>query len=173
MYTEAAICQYLREEIFPQLAAGPYGDVEVTRLSWTRPVYLFVERRTNVMVVGKCFSWPGTPPEEAWLEMEKEYWTVTEVIELFKIEENFLAELEEEEIICPVCLESKLDKVFTSRELERLRLAKLLFHDMGVNLPGVEVILRMRQNMLEMRKQFDEILEDLAQNIRERFKNGL
>ena len=41
---------------------------------------------------------------------------------------------------------------------------------MDVNLPGVEVILRMRQNMLAMRKQFDDILEDITQKIQTRYR---
>ena len=38
---------------------------------------------------------------------------------------------------------------------------------MGVNLAGIEVTLRMRQSMIEMRKQFDSILEDLAQELQD------
>jgi MerR family transcriptional regulator/heat shock protein HspR len=49
--------------------------------------------------------------------------------------------------------------------MEKIRLAKILIEDMGVNLPGVEVIIKMRQNMFEMRKQFDSILEDLAKTL--------
>ena len=104
--------------------------------------------------------------------MAKEFWTITEVVELLEIEENFLLELEEEEVICPVCRDKPPKKLFTSFDLERLRLAKALVEDMGVNLAGVEVILRMRQNMMEMRRQFDAILEDLAQEIQETFRRG-
>jgi MerR family transcriptional regulator/heat shock protein HspR len=42
--------------------------------------------------------------------------------------------------------------------------------DMDVNLPGVEVILRMRENMVQMRRQFDAILEELAVQIKESMK---
>jgi len=104
--------------------------------------------------------------------MDKEYWTITEVMELFEIEEDFLSDLEDEDIICPVCRNDRPEKLFSSVEVERLRVAKILFHEMGVNLPGVDVILRMRQNMLEMRRQFDDILEDLARDLRERMKNS-
>ena len=99
--------------------------------------------------------------------MAKEFWTITEVVEILEVEESFLAELEEEEVICPVCRDKPPKKLFTPSDLERLRLAKALMEDMGVNLAGVEVILRMRQNMVEMRRQFDAILEDLAQEIQE------
>jgi len=73
MYVEVAICEYLREEIFPQLAPPPYGDIEITSLGAQKPVCLFFERKRNIMVVGKLFKWGVIPLEEAWLEADKEY----------------------------------------------------------------------------------------------------
>jgi MerR family transcriptional regulator/heat shock protein HspR len=101
--------------------------------------------------------------------MDKEFWTIAEVVEIFQVDERFVADLEEEEVLCPVCQDSPPSKLFGASELEKLRLAKILVEDMGVNLAGVEIILRMRQRMFDMRKQFDVILEDLAQRLRERF----
>ncbi len=98
--------------------------------------------------------------------MAKEYWTTTEVIELFRVETRFLDDLEEEEILCPEGREDPARKRFSEADLERLRLAKLLVEEMGVNLAGVEIILRMRRDMFAMRAQFDAILEDVAQNVR-------
>jgi MerR family transcriptional regulator/heat shock protein HspR len=100
--------------------------------------------------------------------MAKEFWTVTEVVELFRVERRFLEELEEEEVLCPTC--QAREKLFSAAELEKLRLAKLLMEDMGVNIPGVDVILRMRQNLIDMRRQFDAILEDLARHLQENLK---
>ena len=105
--------------------------------------------------------------------MTKEFWTKTEVVDFFQIEEHFLVELEEEEIICPLCKDDPSERLFASTEMEKLRLAKILVDDMGVNLAGVEVILRMRQNMIEMRNQFDAILEDLAQQLPDVFRRDL
>ena len=102
--------------------------------------------------------------------MTKEYWTVSEVIEIFQMDENIISYLEEEEIVCPECFDAHPTKRFSAMELDKLRLVKVLMEDMDVNLPGVEVILRMRQNMLQMRKQFDDILEDLAGRFKENLK---
>ena len=102
--------------------------------------------------------------------MTKELWTITEVSEVFEVEERFLIELEDEEIICSVCNGDPPTKLYTSSELEKLRLVKILTDDMGVNLAGAEVILRMRQSMIEMRRQFDSILEDLAQELKGAFR---
>jgi MerR family transcriptional regulator/heat shock protein HspR len=104
--------------------------------------------------------------------MDKEFWTVTEVMETFDVDEGFLADLEEEELLCSVCREGSPAKLFRTEELEKLRLVKALVEDMGVNLAGVEVILRMRQMMFDMRRQFDEILDDLAQEFQSRLKGG-
>ena len=99
--------------------------------------------------------------------MTKEFWTITEVVETFEIGEDVLEELEEEEVLCPLCRDDSSAKLFPSTELEKLRLAKILIEDMGVNLPGVEIILRMRQTLFAMRRQFDEILEDLAAQLKQ------
>ena len=105
--------------------------------------------------------------------MTKEFWTITEVVELFRVERRFLDELEEEEVLCPtVGGGDAQEKLFSAVELEKLRLAKLLIEDMGVNIPGVDIILRMRRNMLDMRRQFDAILEDLAKHLRENLEQG-
>lgn len=100
--------------------------------------------------------------------MTEQYWTVTEVVEYFEVDEGFLSQLEEEEILCPTCSEEPPNKLFSSTDLERLRLAKTLVEDMGVNLAGVEVVLRMRESMFDMRRQFDAILKDLADYLKER-----
>ena len=102
--------------------------------------------------------------------MAKEFWTVTEVVKLFQIEESFITDLEEEDVINPVYRKEPPVKLFPYEEVEKLRLVKLIMEDMGVNLAGVEVILRMKQNMIKMRRQFDAILEDLAKQIQETLK---
>ncbi len=101
---------------------------------------------------------------------EKDFWTIGEVVEIYEVNEEFLLDLEEEELLCPVCGKGSPTKLFTRKDMETLRLAKVLLEDMGVNLPGIEVILRMRDSMFQMRRQFDDILEDLARQVLERMK---
>jgi MerR family transcriptional regulator/heat shock protein HspR len=103
--------------------------------------------------------------------MEKEYWSITEVVDRFQVDEHLIEELEREEIICSTCPEGHTIRYYSAPDLEKVRLARILMEDMDVNLPGVEVILRMRQGMIEMRKQFDAILEDMASQINEAFGN--
>lgn len=100
--------------------------------------------------------------------MVKEYWTRSEVIEIFEIQQQLLAILEEEEIVCPRHQQDDGEGLYSPEEMELLRITKILIDELDVNLPGVDIILRMRHQMIDMRRQFDDILTDLAEKLRRR-----
>ncbi|HPA83514.1 MAG TPA: chaperone modulator CbpM [Deltaproteobacteria bacterium] len=104
--------------------------------------------------------------------MEKDVWTVREVVEILNIDEEFIAALQREDIITLMRDDSRGENLLRRQEIDKIRVAKVLIEDMDINLPGVEVILGMRQNMIDMRRQFDDILKDLADEIRRMFEQG-
>jgi len=73
MDTEDTICDYLREEVFPQLIPPPHGEIEIIRLNGEKPVFLCIADRKKLMVVAKFFNIQSISPEEALLEADKEY----------------------------------------------------------------------------------------------------
>ncbi len=91
-------------------------------------------------------------------------------MEIFQVGEDLLISLEQEEIICPECIGDESSKHFSLTEIEKLRIAKMLIEDMDVNMPGVEIILRMRESMITMRRQFDDILEDISGQVKKTFQ---
>ena len=52
-------------------------------------------------------------------------------------------------------------RLYSESDLAQLRRVKTLLDDLGVNLAGVEVILRMAQRMSELQHQMEEIEEEL------------
>lgn len=52
-------------------------------------------------------------------------------------------------------------RLYSDRDIALLQRVKTLVDDMGVNLPGVEVILRMMQRMSEMQYLLEEAQEEL------------
>ena len=50
-------------------------------------------------------------------------------------------------------------RLYTEEDLERLETVLALTRDLGVNLAGVEIILDMREKMLEMQRQTQEFVE--------------
>lgn len=102
--------------------------------------------------------------------MDKIYWTITEVKEFFQVNEEFIGQLEKEQIVCAIREDASEEKIFSVDDIENLRLAKILMEEMEVNMAGVEIILHMRRNMFDMRKQFDDILEDIAHQVKDLMK---
>jgi len=59
-------------------------------------------------------------------------------------------------------------RLYTDADLKRLETILSLTRDLGVNLAGVEVILEMREKMERMRKEMEEMLQYVRENIAER-----
>jgi MerR family transcriptional regulator/heat shock protein HspR len=60
-------------------------------------------------------------------------------------------------------------RLYSRRDIDRLRQVKTLMNELGVNLAGVEVILRLRKRIAEMERQ----MEDMEHEIRRLKEAGL
>jgi MerR family transcriptional regulator/heat shock protein HspR len=93
------------------------------------------------------------------------YVKVSDLLSELHIDADFLRALEAEDLIRPKrTLEG--DWVVSSEDVDRVRLALLLTGELDVNLPGVEVIMHMRESMLAMQRQFSEVLDALVEEMR-------
>lgn len=98
----------------------------------------------------------------------EDYYYRKQVMEIFHCDEMFLKRLEDEDLVRSVRVESVEETVFPSDQVERIRIICNLIEELEVNLPGVEVILGMRENMILMQHQFQEILAELVQQLKTR-----
>lgn len=93
------------------------------------------------------------------------YLKVSEIVLQLHIDTEFLRSLADENLI-QLKETSEGDVVISSVDAERVRVALLLTGELDVNLPGVEVIMHMRDSMLAMQRQFSEILDALVEEMR-------
>jgi len=93
------------------------------------------------------------------------YVKVSEIVAELHVDTDFLRALEAAGLIH---LKPTLDEelVVSSEDAERVRVALLLTGEMDVNLPGVEVIINMRESMLAMQRQFSDILDAVVEEMR-------
>ncbi len=92
------------------------------------------------------------------------YFTRRQIIEILSIEETFLVQLEQEEIVESDSPAPARD--FSEIMLERARVADNLVHELDVNLAGVAVILRMRESLADMRHQLETVVLELRRKRR-------
>jgi DNA-binding transcriptional MerR regulator len=97
--------------------------------------------------------------------MARKYLRITEVTKICGVDAKFVMRLEREKVIYPVVRRSQ--KLYPLEQVDRVRVARLLIEEMGVNLEGAEVALHMREQMIAMQRQFGEILRLLCRQLKQ------
>jgi len=96
--------------------------------------------------------------------MARKYLRITEVIKICGVNEEFIDSLERERIIQPIMRRNL--RFYALDQVDRVRVAHLLIEEMGVNLEGAEVALHMREQMIAMQRQFNELLRLLGEKLK-------
>jgi DNA-binding transcriptional MerR regulator len=87
--------------------------------------------------------------------MPRKYLRMTEVTKICGVDVKFVKRLEQEQVIYSILRRS--EKFYPLDQVDRVRVARLLIEEMGVNLEGAEVALNMREQMIAMQRQFHDL----------------
>ena len=96
--------------------------------------------------------------------MARKYLRITEVIKICGVDEEFILRLERESMIRPVI--RRRQRLYPLDQVDRVRVARLLIEEMGVNLEGAEVAIHMREQMIAMQHQFDKLLRLIGEEFK-------
>jgi len=91
--------------------------------------------------------------------MKKKYYKISFVSKTLNIEKKILLSYEEAGLISPM-IENR-ERLYSDKDLERIEMIRRLTQDLDVNLAGVEVILNMRDQIINMQNEFDSIVKDM------------
>jgi MerR family transcriptional regulator, heat shock protein HspR len=90
----------------------------------------------------------------------KKYFRIADIVETCDVSVEFIRALEQEHVIKSV--RWRKSKCYPLDQVDRIRVAHVLFGEMGVNLAGVEVALHMREQIIRMRRELNIILRKLG-----------
>jgi hypothetical protein len=93
------------------------------------------------------------------------FYTRKQLVEMLDTDEGFLLALEREEII-ESDAPPEAPGAFSERMLERARVAHNLVSDLDVNLPGAAIIVRLREEVVDLRRRMAEVLGELERRER-------
>jgi MerR family transcriptional regulator/heat shock protein HspR len=99
--------------------------------------------------------------------MEEHFYTISVAAELCGMHEQSLRMYERRGLIAPQRSAGNMRR-FSDADVERIRFIKRLVDDLGVNLAGVEVILHMRQQLMEAQGQLEALRREVGVAIGER-----
>jgi MerR family transcriptional regulator, heat shock protein HspR len=89
---------------------------------------------------------------------------ISAVAELYKLHPQTLRLYERVGLLKPSRSQGNT-RLYTDSDLERLDVILALARDMGVNLAGIEIILNMREKMIEMERQMGEFAQVVQQEL--------
>jgi len=89
---------------------------------------------------------------------------ISSVAELYKLHPQTLRLYERVGLLKPSRSQGNT-RLYTDDDLERLEVILTLARDMGFNLAGIEIILNMREKMVEMEKQMTEFATVVQQEL--------
>jgi MerR family transcriptional regulator/heat shock protein HspR len=89
---------------------------------------------------------------------------ISAVAELYKLHPQTLRLYERVGLLKPSRSQGNT-RLYTDSDLERLDVILTLARDMGVNLAGIEIILNMREKMMEMERQMEEFAQVVQQEL--------
>jgi MerR family transcriptional regulator/heat shock protein HspR len=95
------------------------------------------------------------------------YVRTSEIRARFEIEDSLLETLVSEELIV-VKHTTEGEAVVSEADADRVGMIVRLMRELDVNLAGVEVILHMREELVSMQRQFDEVMHSLVDELRKR-----
>lgn len=94
------------------------------------------------------------------------------VSRMYNIHPQTLRLYEKEGLLVPSRTEGRT-RMYSQEDLEKLEFILFLTRELGVNLAGVDAILRMRGQMIELQNQVEQLLNYIQEEIKKRFSNDL
>jgi MerR family transcriptional regulator, heat shock protein HspR len=101
-------------------------------------------------------------------EKKRPKYAISVVAEMVSVHPQTLRLYEREGLIKPRRT-NRQTRLYSEDDIERLKAIMHLTQDMGVNLAGVEIILRMREQMEEMQNVIEELLKRVYEKIQKKF----
>src|SRR5215217_7625854 len=86
------------------------------------------------------------------ISMEQQYYTIKIAAELCGMHEQSLRMYERRGLIAPQRSSGNIRR-FSAQDVEQIRFIKRLVDELGVNLAGVEVIMHLRQQLIETQEE--------------------
>ena len=84
-------------------------------------------------------------------EYDEPVYLISIVAKILEIHPQTLRQYERENLICPSRSNGRI-RLYSQRDIDKIKLILRLTRELGVNLAGVDIILRLKENVDEMEK---------------------
>ncbi|MDD2789949.1 MAG: helix-turn-helix transcriptional regulator [Sulfurimonas sp.] len=94
-------------------------------------------------------------------QYDEPVYLISIVAKILEIHPQTLRQYERENLVCPSRSDGRI-RLYSQRDIDRIKLILRLTRDLGVNLAGVDIILRLKENVDDMEQDIAGLRHDLA-----------
>ncbi len=98
------------------------------------------------------------------MKRKKAYFSISAVAKMFSVHQQTVRLYEKEGLICPKRSDGNT-RLFSEEDVERLEHVIYLTHQMGINLAGVEMILKLQKQIKKLQKDMNTALNSAQQEL--------
>ncbi len=99
---------------------------------------------------------------------EEPVYLISVVAKVLTIHPQTLRQYEREGLICPSRTDGKM-RLYSQKDIDKIKMIQRLTRDLGVNLAGVDIIIRLKDRI----EEYEEIIESLKEHMANTNKNNL
>ena len=98
------------------------------------------------------------------MKRKKGYFSISAVAEMFSVHQQTIRLYEKEGLISPKRSEGNT-RLFSEEDIERLEEVIYLTHQLGINLAGVEMILKLQKKIKRLQKDMNKVFDDAQEEL--------
>lgn len=99
------------------------------------------------------------------MKRKKAFFSISAVAEMFSVHQQTIRLYEREGLIQPKRSEGNT-RLFSEEDVNKLEEVIYLTHKLGINLAGVQMILKLQRQMKKMQKDMNNLFEETKQDLR-------
>jgi len=92
------------------------------------------------------------------------FFSISAVAKMFSVHQQTIRLYEKEGLICPKRSEGNT-RLFSEEDIDRLEEVIYLTHQMGINLAGVQMILKLKKKIAKMQKDMNKLFEQTKEQL--------
>lgn len=98
------------------------------------------------------------------MSKKKGYFSISAVAKMFSVHQQTIRLYEREGLICPKRSDGNT-RMFTEEDVDRLEEVIYLTHKLGINLAGVEMILKLQRQIKKMQKDMNKVFDNTQKEL--------
>ncbi len=105
------------------------------------------------------------------MKRQKGFYSISAVAKMFSIHQQTVRLYEKEGLITPKRSDGNT-RLFSEEDVDRLEQIIHLTHQLGVNLAGVEMVLKLQEKIDKMQKKMNALFDDTSKELKEEQENS-